>query len=456
MFDKMPAVCNLILDVLVIGNGPAGMALVGELTGKVSARYQKGSHPVKQFDEMMNSRMAEASSDLLRDLRTDDLVMSEFSHSPTRSKHPMAQYFDYINHPFADIGGTASMCCLRYTNTPTNLKVLAIGAATPGGSWATMPPNMPAASPGHWMRLPGSSHQRWFDHPRPPRGEIAETYKNYPEVMGIDDHFLNYETVSKAKFTPEGFNLDGEQESYWEVETNLGKSFRTRNIVLANGMYDIPRKLNVPGEHLKHVSYRGVTDLKEGSSIVVVGAGLSAADFIATVDDSVTIHHVFRTEADKTFIGEKFNTPSDVYNEYYSLYQHMTGMSKRSNYRSYPSSVVTSITENSVVIDRTAVSGEKRQIQIDENSSSMRVFIMIGSLPDFSFFDSDTQKAIQNASRLIDRKVQIPADDWTSKVLISQVRSLYAAGPIRGDNFVRFFLGDAIGITRDVINQKKK
>eukprot|EP01060_Flectonema_neradi_P039856 TRINITY_DN8933_c0_g1_i1.p1 TRINITY_DN8933_c0_g1~~TRINITY_DN8933_c0_g1_i1.p1 ORF type:complete len:456 (+),score=88.71 TRINITY_DN8933_c0_g1_i1:107-1474(+) len=452
MFGKMPAVCNLILDALVIGNGPAGMSIVGELTGKVSGRYEKGTHPVKEFDALMASRINEAGSNLLRDLRTDDFVMSDYAHYPTRSKNPMSQYFDYINHPFADIGGTASMTCLRYTDTPTNLRVMAIGSGTHGGSWATMPRDMPAASPGHWMRLPGSAYQKWYDHPRPPRGQIADTYKHYPEMMGIADNFLN-EKVVKASFTAKGFDLDGEQASYWEVETDSGKALRATNLILANGMYDVPRKLNVPGEELSHVTYREVGELESGSTIVVVGAGLSAADFIATVDESVTIHHIFRTSAKDTLIGEKFSTPSDIYSEYFSLWQLMSGRVKRDTYRPHPSSVVSSITENSVVIKDSKGGGEEEVISTDAGS---RVFIMIGSVPDFSFFDADTQQALQNASSIVDRKYYLPHDAWTSKIKVPGLQSVYAAGPIRGDNFVRFFLGDAIAITKDILKQNKQ
>jgi thioredoxin reductase (NADPH) len=72
---------------------------------------------------------------------------------------------------------------------------------------------------------------------------------------------------------------DGNFTVHTRTEEGLPRSYRSRKIVVATGYYDLPNKLNVPGEDLPHVShYYTEPHAFWNQDVVVVGGKNSAAE----------------------------------------------------------------------------------------------------------------------------------------------------------------------------------
>ena len=103
-------------------------------------------------------------------------------------------------------------------------------------------------------------------NPKPTRAEALEYYRRVTTSWKLNVNL--YEDVHEFEKTDAGF----------KVQTNK-KTYITKNIVLATGFYDLPYKLNVPGEELKKVShYYKEAHPYFGMDVVVVGAANSAVD----------------------------------------------------------------------------------------------------------------------------------------------------------------------------------
>ena len=78
--------------------------------------------------------------------------------------------------------------------------------------------------------------------------------------------------------------------------------WRSRNVVLATGFYDTPRKLDIPGEHLPKVSHR-FTEVHyyADHDVLIIGAGSSAAEVAL---------ELYRAGANVTVVmrGNRFHT----------------------------------------------------------------------------------------------------------------------------------------------------
>jgi len=103
-------------------------------------------------------------------------------------------------------------------------------------------------------------------NPKPTRAEALEYYRRVTSSWELNVNL--YEGVVSFKKTINGFKIQTTKTNY-----------STKNIVLATGFYDMPYKLNVPGEELQKVSHY----FKEahpyfGMNVVVVGAANSAVD----------------------------------------------------------------------------------------------------------------------------------------------------------------------------------
>lgn len=101
---------------------------------------------------------------------------------------------------------------------------------------------------------------------KPTRKEALEYYRRV-----VDSYDL------KISFRTEVVSLHKNKSSF-EVNTNNGH-FKSKFIVVATGYYDVPRKLNVPGEDLKKVKhYYDDAHPYIGMNVLVVGAANSACD----------------------------------------------------------------------------------------------------------------------------------------------------------------------------------
>lgn len=101
--------------------------------------------------------------------------------------------------------------------------------------------------------------------PKPGRQEALEYYRNVTRFFDLNIH-LHEEVVSLQK------------TERFEVVTSKAR-YESKKVIIATGFYDVPHRLNVPGEDLPHVHHY----FKEAhpyilQEVVVIGANNSAVD----------------------------------------------------------------------------------------------------------------------------------------------------------------------------------
>ncbi|MGJ5641963.1 YpdA family putative bacillithiol disulfide reductase [Formosa sp. S-31] len=104
------------------------------------------------------------------------------------------------------------------------------------------------------------------NNPKPNRNEALEYYRRVTTSNAL--HIKLYETV----------NTINKHGSHFTVTTSK-QHYRSKNVIIATGFYDIPKLLNVPGEDLPKVTHY----YKEAHSYslqhtIIVGASNSAVD----------------------------------------------------------------------------------------------------------------------------------------------------------------------------------
>lgn len=102
--------------------------------------------------------------------------------------------------------------------------------------------------------------------PKPTRREALEYYRRAAESFDLDINL--YEEVQK---------IDG-KDGEFVVNTDKGH-YEASKVVVATGFYDIPKKMNVPGEELDKVKhYYDEAHPYAWQDILVIGGGNSAVD----------------------------------------------------------------------------------------------------------------------------------------------------------------------------------
>ena len=221
-----------------------------------------------------------------------------------------------------------------------------------------------------------------------------------------------------------------------------------KNLVLACGVDGNPKRLNIPGESLPFVIHR-FSDLPpklpelENSShpVVVVGAGLSAADAILLLlSRGLTVIHVFYQDpSNSKLIYHKM--PPEQYHEYRHIFHLMQGKVKSKQYVPMSRHNVAEFKPGGVCVL------QSEQDTLTEIVSSLAV-VLIGSEANLDFLPEDIlPKLGVRSSRPIHAKHN-PVDVDPISFESENVSSLYALGPLVGDNFVRFGLGSALGASQ--------
>ena len=230
---------------------------------------------------------------------------------------------------------------------------------------------------------------------------------------------------------------------------------RAKNVVLATGTSDVPNVMDIPGEQFDFVKHghvhieKSLADLDKHDSfpVLVVGAGLSAADAILSAyKQGLTVIHVFRETPCGNPSQMLKKLPRAIYPEYVHMYELMCGDAVKDWYKSYPMYRVHSFLENRNVI----LENGEGDTEILEISLAL---IQIGSRPDLAFLPSQGTTLGEAKGQKIDLKHNLlDVDPFTYESRVEP--GLYALGPLVGDNFVRFLKGGAIAIAQDI--QKKK
>lgn len=103
------------------------------------------------------------------------------------------------------------------------------------------------------------------------RKEALDYYRKVVANEGLD--VRTFTPVTALRRTPAGFEVDAVPDG------GAPATFRTAHVLVANGYFDRPNRLDVPGADLPHVAHRyreGHVDY--GRDVVVVGGGSGAAD----------------------------------------------------------------------------------------------------------------------------------------------------------------------------------
>ena len=187
---------------------------------------------------------------------------------------------------------------------------------------------------------------------KPTKSEALEYYRRVVSSWELDIKL--YEEVIEIK---KGNNFD--------VKTSKGK-YEAKKVVLSTGFYDLPYKLNVPGENLSKVKhYYDEPHPYFGMRVAVVGAANSAVDVAL---------ETFRKGAKEVTMVVRESSLSESVK--YWVKPDVENRIEEGSIKSYFDSNITKIDEDSICIN--TPEGEK----IIENDF---VLAMTGYQPDFSF-----------------------------------------------------------------------
>lgn len=308
--------------------------------------------------------------------------------------------------------------------------------------------------------------------------EVRRYYFDYVQEKNLKKYFSNHSTVTSVQrireYVQTADDESGEdcascdarstsqQTSLWLVfghrviydsngqpEREEDFCYETPNLVLATGSFDQPNTLRVKGEDLPYICH-SLPELEhcirserlgsESHPVVVVGAGLSAADAILhLLSLSVPVIHILRRDADNPQIIYR-QLPPKLYPEYHTVYRLMQGKDKDDRYKSYSIMDIIEFTEDRQVLLRSRQTGQEMMLQ------ASCVVVLIGSRPDLSFMPTNILRNLGIVPGVGIHSPHNPVDVDPYTYQSNRYPGLYAMGPLVGDGFVRFLRGGALGI----------
>jgi len=311
-----------------------------------------------------------------------------------------------------------------------------------------------------------ASYDNWDPIINPSLFGYSSSYMQTSEVTDIPQSVQDIEDYcaslkcSMVKRDCQDHDTLFEVTGYQQLPASEPQAFKylTKNVVLATGQADTPNNLNVPGEDLPFVLHKlsqlthlvKTGDLSHLSDpVVIVGAGLSAADaIIAAQSHSVPIVHVFRKQVrDPNLIFSRL--PSKLYPEYHNVHRMMAGEASSS------ASMYQPLQQTRIV----EISQDKKIRMIRENNQEVivkasYVLVLIGSMANLSFLGDTADKLGLTPGLEISKDNPVDVDVFTHQC--TAVPGLFAMGPLIGDNFVRFIQGGALAITNYAQQKKEK
>lgn len=192
------------------------------------------------------------------------------------------------------------------------------------------------------------------------------------------------------------------KDDFFEVKTTKN-NYKTKNIVVATGFYDIPKKLNIKGENLDKVShYYKEPHFYAGQKLAIVGASNSAIDAaLECYRKGAGVTLVIRGEE----VGQrvKYWVRPDVINRI-----------KEGSIKAFYNSNITEIKENSILVHT-----PKGNITLQNDF----VLALTGYQPDFSFLENMGVTLSKD-----DKKIPV----YNSETMQTNVNGIYLAGVICG------------------------
>ncbi|CAD5225064.1 unnamed protein product [Bursaphelenchus xylophilus] len=431
-------------EVIVIGNGPAGISLSAFLSGWLPYYSLDRPHP----NQFIHENLAENSQLSLLD---QDLSW----YRPEYEQHASASvglYSDLMDRLMRPEGSEPSTVgpCLDFEFCPARrVPHVVLGDGPIGGSWNRYDDNMATVSLCTWMDLPGYSLANFLGGQsliaRLPAGLIREYFKAYAKKMGLEENFAQYTTVTNVM----KFCSDVDQKEYWKVsgydQDGNAFSITSKRIVLACGRSH-HRQLDVPGENnamnlvytakemrqvlheIDENSFNNELDLSN-RPVLVVGDGISAADSIMScLKMGIPVIHVFRRSERELKNTMLARLSSSVYPEYAEVFSLMIGRSENPLYTKMSCSTVQRIFPNA-------------SAEIQRNSSSHQmldyrcIVICVGLRTELS---------------MLEDKYNFQADYEAE-----EDPTLFAIGSVIGDHFVRYLVGGALKVAQRLQQQHK-
>ena len=224
-----------------------------------------------------------------------------------------------------------------------------------------------------------------------------------------------------------------------------------KNLVLASGVSENPRRLGVNGEDSPLVShhfskfYQKLESIDRTRPVVIIGAGLSAADAVLMcLSRGLRVTHVFRQDPkDPSLVYNKM--PHSIYPEYRRVLKLMQGIEHDELYKVVSQSEVCEFTKDFCIVVNTE--GKKTYLCMS------LVGVFIGSEAKLSFLPKRIRSRLSvDPSRPINAKTN-PIDVDPVSFESDSFPSLYALGPLAGDHFVRFVLGSGVGVCRHLLDK---
>ncbi|KAK0400244.1 hypothetical protein QR680_003418 [Steinernema hermaphroditum] len=346
-------------NVVIIGNGPAGLSLSAFLSGWTPFYNENKAHPNARLHARLCKNLEESLLD--QDLSWFE---DEFGDSYNQAVRPYSALYDSLARPEADMGINHPRA-LRMNYKPENaVDHIVLGQGPIGGSWNDYDDEMVSVSFGSWMDLPGLSIFEWLGGEpmcaRLPAIVIRTYMQAYADATHVADRVRCFHTVTNlSKFVDEATGLH-----YWHVfgYNEEGQLFmiKCEKVVLACGKNRC-KTLKVDGEADEENVVYEVTQLKKfldrnpclplsvrkeiddfdtfatptvpyllepecDRRVVVVGDGISAADAVLhCLNNDVPVLHVMRRSERQLRSVMLARLSTSVYPEYTRVFRLMTG-----------------------------------------------------------------------------------------------------------------------------------
>tara|TARA_R110000868_G_scaffold1635_6_gene13093 strand:+ start:7685 stop:8683 length:999 start_codon:yes stop_codon:yes gene_type:complete len=225
---------------------------------------------------------------------------------------------------------------------------------------------------------------------KPKRNEALEYYRRI--VTSNNLNISLFEKVNSIKKIDGYFNITSEKNAY-----------QSKNVIISTGFYDIPNKMNVPGEDLQKVThYYKDPHFYSSQKVAVIGASNSAID--AALE-------CYRKGAEVTLI---IRGPEVGQRVKYWVRPDIINRIDEGSIKVYYNSVVKEITENEIILE----SPDGTTILKNDY-----VLALTGYMPNFSFLEKIGIQLTQDEKRL---------PQYDPETMETNIENLYLAGVICG------------------------
>ncbi|VDK76530.1 unnamed protein product [Litomosoides sigmodontis] len=426
-------VSKLDAEVIVIGNGPAGLSLSAFLSGWLPFYSPTdGPHP----NGLVHEKLIEHGEESLLD--QDFSWLDNSINMMNSGARPLSLLYDTLVHPNAETGtlGRSKLCWIYDHKRAVSHLVV---AQTPiGGSWNNYDDNVVSVSVGSFLDLPAFLVADWCGENNLDNRLPAPLYRKY-----LSDYarrvYKDENIICGLKVTCIEKCSSSCMDGFWEVRgTKNGEPviLRCKKVVLACGRNQ-DRLLGIEGEQEDDHVVHNLRDLKRllalpatakfsKNKVIVVGDGVSAADSVLhCLTSRIPVLHVIRRSDKQLRFTQLSRLNSSLYPEYSRIFKLMVGHCEDYYYTKVTCATVESLNKGTVCI-------KSRQGIFIEN---FRVLcICVGKESDLSML----------------------TDKYTFQdYYCNEDSSLFRIGSLAGDHFVRYLVGGAMDVARYLMRKIK-